>query len=68
MQGPQHLDRGDLIDVACDVPQAREFLKTRVYDSIFLDHDLMPEHYGAEETDDERTGSRLSRLQESIRT
>jgi len=48
--------KGDLIDVACDVPQAREFLKTRVYDSIFLDHDLMPEHYGSDTTDDENTG------------
>ena len=26
------------------------------YDAIFLDHDLHPEHYHAETTDDERTG------------
>ena len=48
--------KGDAIDIACEVKQARELLSTRTYDSIFLDHDLMPEHYGAESPDDERTG------------
>lgn len=48
--------KGDVIDVACDVAQARKFLTTGVYDSIFLDHDLMPEHYGADTHDDENTG------------
>ena len=48
--------KGDEIDIACDVEQAKELLETNAYDSIFLDHDLMPEHYGAEEPDDERTG------------
>ena len=48
--------RGDEIDVSCEVEQAKELLQTRTYDSIFLDHDLMPEHYGATESDDERTG------------
>jgi hypothetical protein len=48
--------KGDLLDIACDVSEAKEFLQTKTYDSIFLDHDLMPEHYGATETDDERTG------------
>jgi len=48
--------KGDQLDIACDVPQAKELLQTRQYDSIFLDHDLMPEHYGSETTDDERTG------------
>ena len=48
--------KGDHLDVATDVVEARELLETRTYDSIFLDHDLMPEHYGATETDDERTG------------
>jgi hypothetical protein len=48
--------KGDLIDVVDDVKEARELLETRNYDSIFLDHDLMPEHYGAETPDDERTG------------
>ena len=48
--------KGDEIDIACDVEQAKELLETNAYDSIFLDHDLMPEHYGADMPDDERTG------------
>ena len=48
--------KGDHLDIACDVSHAKELLTTRSYDSIFLDHDLMPEHYGATESDDERTG------------
>ena len=48
--------KGDDLDISCDVSQAKELLETRRYDSIFLDHDLMPEHYGATENDDERTG------------
>jgi hypothetical protein len=27
-----------------------------MYDSIFLDHDLRPEHYGSTTSDDEHTG------------
>ena len=48
--------KGDQLDMACDVAQAKELLESRTYDTIFLDHDLMPEHYGAEMPDDERTG------------
>ena len=48
--------KGDLLDISDDVLQAKELLTTRRYDSIFLDHDLIPEHYGATESDDERTG------------
>lgn len=48
--------KGDEIDIACDVTQAKELLQRNTYDSIFLDHDLMPEHYGSETPDDERTG------------
>ena len=48
--------KGDDLDIACEVSEAKELLKTRRYDSIFLDHDLIPEHYGATEADDERTG------------
>lgn len=48
--------KGDTIDIACEIPQARELLETNNYDSIFLDHDLMPEHYGSDVPDDERTG------------
>ena len=48
--------KGDQLDVVCEIDEAKELLKTRSYDSIFLDHDLKPEHYGATANDDERTG------------
>ncbi len=48
--------KGESLDVAVDPPRAIELLTTHRYDVIFLDHDLLPEHYYAEETDDERTG------------
>lgn len=48
--------KGDLIDIADNVVKARELLTAGSYDAIFLDHDLHPEHYNAESTDDERTG------------
>ena len=47
---------GDYLDIADTVARAREFLSANIYDAIFLDHDLLPEHYHAEETDDENTG------------
>lgn len=47
---------GDELDIADDVAGARKFLSANLYDAIFLDHDLLPEHYHAEETDDENTG------------
>lgn len=48
--------KGDLLDIADNVQQAQEMLEASYYDAIFLDHDLHPEHYHAESTDDERTG------------
>ena len=48
--------KGDEIDIACEVQEAKELLENNAYDSIFLDHDLIPEHYGADAPDDERTG------------
>ncbi len=48
--------KGDVIDVAVDVAEAQRLLTAASYDAIFLDHDLHPEHYHAESTDDERTG------------
>ena len=47
---------GDHLDIADDVRSAREFLSVNFYDAIFLDHDLLPEHYHSETTDDENTG------------
>jgi len=48
--------KGDFIDIADNVTKAQQLLSESSYDAIFLDHDLHPEHYHAESTDDERTG------------
>ena len=48
--------KGDLLDIADNVEEAQKLLAAGYYDAIFLDHDLHPEHYHAESTDDERTG------------
>jgi hypothetical protein len=48
--------QGDYLDIADNVPKARELLTNNSYDAIFLDHDLQPEHYHSPTTDDERTG------------
>jgi Cyclic-phosphate processing Receiver domain len=48
--------KGDFLDIAENVVEAQQMLGTASYDAIFLDHDLHPEHYHAESTDDERTG------------
>lgn len=48
--------KGDQMDIVCDIAEAKELLKTKTYDSIFLDHDLRPEHYGSTTNDDEYTG------------
>src|SRR4029079_7517215 len=53
--------KGDFIDIANNVKEARELLSAGSYDAIFLDHDLHPEHYNAESTDDERTGYAVAR-------
>lgn len=46
----------DALDVAETVDQAKELLSANSYDAVFLDHDLLPEHYNSSESDDERTG------------
>ncbi|HUE82813.1 MAG TPA: cyclic-phosphate processing receiver domain-containing protein [Pyrinomonadaceae bacterium] len=48
--------KGDLVHMAQNVEQAQELLSANSYDAIFLDHDLLPEHYRSSEPDDERTG------------
>jgi len=53
--------KGDLVDIAHNVAEARRLLSAGSYDAIFLDHDLHPEHYNAESTDDERTGYAVAR-------
>ena len=51
-----HRFKGDFIDIANNVAEAQQLLSASSYDAIFLDHDLHPEHYHTESTDDERTG------------
>jgi CheY-like chemotaxis protein len=53
--------KGDSLDVAVDPARAFELLSNGRYDLIFLDHDLLPEHYHSEQTDDERTGYAVAR-------
>src|SRR5687767_14084880 len=48
--------KGDFLDVAHNVEQARQLLSDNAYDAVFLDHDLHPEHYNSQSSDDERTG------------
>ena len=52
---------GDELDVAADPKRAVELLSSNQYDLIFLDHDLLPEHYYAEGFDDERSGYAVAR-------
>jgi hypothetical protein len=53
--------KGDYIDIAHNVREAQQLLSASSYDAIFLDHDLHPEHYNADSTDDERTGYAIAR-------
>jgi CheY-like chemotaxis protein len=53
--------KGDRLDVAEDPARAVELLASNYYDLIFLDHDLLPEHYYAEGFDDERSGYAVAR-------
>ncbi len=47
----------DNLDIAATVDEAKEFLQKYAYDIIFLDHDLLPEHYESNDHDDfARTG------------
>ncbi|HYO62231.1 MAG TPA: cyclic-phosphate processing receiver domain-containing protein [Pyrinomonadaceae bacterium] len=48
--------RRDHLDVAVEPAHAIELLQTNRYDAIFLDHDLLPEHYHAETLEDKLTG------------
>jgi CheY-like chemotaxis protein len=54
--------RGDRLDVAADAARAVELLAANTYDLVFLDHDLLPEHYYAEEFDDARSGYAVARF------
>ena len=48
---------GDELDIAETVDEAKELLQQHSYDAIFLDHDLLPEHYETNDHNDfARTG------------
>ena len=53
--------KGEHLDLAVDPARAVELLSANHYDLIFLDHDLLPEHYYAEGFDDERSGYAVAR-------
>ncbi len=44
--------KGDVLDVAESVEEAKGFLSGISYDAIFLDHDLLPHHYESNDHDD----------------
>jgi NAD+-processing family protein with receiver domain len=48
--------KGDFVAITDNVAEARQLLSESSYDAIFLDHDLLPEHYNSTTTDDQRTG------------
>lgn len=52
----KRFNKGDELDVAVEPEQAIEMLSQNSYDAIFLDHDLLHEHYHAESHDDASTG------------
>lgn len=48
---------GDEVFIAETVEEAKQLLSEQSYDAIFLDHDLLPEHYESNNHDDfARTG------------
>jgi CheY-like chemotaxis protein len=47
---------GDHLDIAVEPRRAIELLSQNFYDAVFLDHDLLPQHYKSSAPDDERTG------------
>ena len=49
--------QGDDVTIAETVEEAKKHLTERSFDAIFLDHDLLPEHYESNDHDDfDRTG------------
>lgn len=48
--------KGDFLAITDNVEEARQILGQNSFDAIFLDHDLLPEHYNSATRDDERTG------------
>jgi CheY-like chemotaxis protein len=53
--------RGDRLDLTVEPARAIELLSANYYDLVFLDHDLLPEHYHSDTFDDERSGYAVAR-------
>jgi CheY-like chemotaxis protein len=53
--------KGDHLDLTVEPARAIELLSSNYYDLIFLDHDLLPEHYHSDTFDDERSGYAVAR-------
>src|SRR5256885_158128 len=45
--------KGDELDIAESVGEAKELLAENAYDAIFLDHDLLPHHYESNDHGDQ---------------
>lgn len=52
---------GDQVVIAETVEEAKECLQKKSFDAIFLDHDLLPDHYESSKHDDENTGYAIAR-------
>ena len=52
---------GDEVSIAENVAEAKTLLQQDNYDAIFLDHDLLPEHYDSKSFDDENTGYAIAK-------
>ncbi len=53
--------KGDSLDLTVEPASAIELLSSNYYDLIFLDHDLLPEHYHSDTFDDDRSGYAVAR-------
>ena len=53
--------KGDRLHLTAEPARAIEMLSENYYDLIFLDHDLLPEHYHSDTLDDERSGYAVAR-------
>ncbi len=53
--------KGDEVLIAENVAEAKDMLAENPFDAIFLDHDLLPEHYDSSDLDDENTGFAIAK-------
>lgn len=53
--------KGDRLDLTAEPARAVELLSENYYDLVFLDHDLLPEHYHSDTFDDDRSGYAVAR-------